>query len=64
MIDIGNVNLEDTQSLMDELDGDMSTEDLTKLQLKLSHAMMMYTAVSSMIKAIGDCESGIARNMC
>ena len=63
-IDISGVNPGDPQGLIDELDGDVSTADLLRIQSELSLMMMKYTAYSSIVKAVSDCESGIARNMC
>ena len=59
-----NVDPGDAQPLIDELDGDVSTKDLLRIQSELSLMMMKYTAMSSIVKAVSDCESGIARNMC
>ena len=55
--------LEDPRNLTDNIDDDMSPEDLLALQNELSMIMLQYTALSSIIKAISDCEEGIARNM-
>ena len=56
-------NVGNPQDVIDQIDDDMSPEDLLKVQQELSDMMVRYTAISSIIKAVGDCEQGIARNM-
>lgn len=56
-------NVGNPQDVLDQIDDDMSPEDLLKAQQELSDMMVRYTAISSIIKAVGDCEQGIARNM-
>jgi hypothetical protein len=56
-------NVGNPQDVIDQIDDDMSPEDLLKTQQELSDMMVRYTAISSIIKAVGDCEQGIARNM-
>ncbi|HLP42197.1 MAG TPA: hypothetical protein VK465_11860 [Fibrobacteria bacterium] len=53
----------DPQTVVDQIDNDMSPNDLIKAQQELSMMMVRYTAISSIIKAVSDCEQGIARNM-
>ena len=56
-------NVGNPQDVLDQIDDNMSPEDLLKAQQELSDMMVRYTAISSIIKAVGDCEQGIARNM-
>lgn len=56
-------NVGNPQDVINQIDDDMSPEDLLKVQQELSDMMVRYTAISSIIKAVGDCEQGIARNM-
>ncbi|MDB5104454.1 MAG: hypothetical protein JWP91_2143 [Fibrobacteres bacterium] len=56
-------NVGNPQDVIDQIDDDMSPEDLLKTQQELSDMMVRYTAISSIIKSVGDCEQGIARNM-
>ena len=51
------------QDVLSQIDDNMSPEDLLKAQQELSDMMTRYTAISSIIKAVADCEQGIARNM-
>lgn len=56
-------NVGNPQDVLDQIDDDMSPADLLKAQQELSDMMVRYTAISSIIKAVSDCEQGIARNM-
>jgi hypothetical protein len=56
-------NVGNPQDVLNNIDDDMSPADLLKAQQELSDMMVRYTAISSIVKAVGDCEQGIARNM-
>ena len=62
MIDVP-LDVGDPQTIVDQIDNDMTPNDLIKAQHELSMMMVRYTAISSIIKAVSDCEQGIARNM-
>lgn len=62
-LNVDGVGLGDPQDLIDQIDEDTSMNDLIRIQLEVGQMMMMYTAVSGIIKATTDCEQGIARNM-
>jgi hypothetical protein len=56
-------NVGNPQDVLDQIEDDMSPADLLKSHHELSDMMVRYTAISSIIKAVSDCEQGIARNM-
>jgi hypothetical protein len=56
-------NVGNPQDVLDQVTDNMTPEDLLKMQQELSDMMVRYTAISSIIKAVTDCEQGIARNM-